>query len=102
MQAAQFPFQPRGGATSTVNIAVTTAEQRLPLPTIALEGCTVRLVNVGTQTIFISFVGTSAVATSMPMLPNTVESFTFPQGSVISVISTATGSTLYATFGDGQ
>jgi hypothetical protein len=102
MQAITSSFQPRGGAASTNNIAVTAAAQSMPLPIIAVEGVTVRLVNAGTQTVFIAFAGTATVATSMPMLANTIETFTFPQGAVISVIAAGTGSTLYATFGDGQ
>lgn len=102
MQAITSSFQPRGGAASTSNIAVTAAAQSMTIPTIGVEGVTVRLVNAGTQTVFIAFSGTATVATSMPMLANTIETFTFPQGAGISVISTTTGSTLYATFGDGQ
>jgi hypothetical protein len=97
-----FAFQPRGGAASTVSIAVTASAQAVGLPVLAAESCTVRLVNAGTQTVFIAFTGTAVAATSMPMLANTVEVFSMPNGSALSVIAAATGSTLYATVGDGQ
>lgn len=100
----QYPFQPITGAATTLNIAVTAANQAFTLPSPPANGCTVRLVNVGSQTVFWAYGGaTAAVATSTPILPNTVEAFSLPGGvTAIGVIAAATGSTLYATIGEGS
>jgi hypothetical protein len=104
-----FPFQPRASnqnpPAGTVNGAVTGSVTQL---TLGVENsaaeASVRLVNVGSQTIFWAY-GTEAgltVANGVPMLPNTVEVFMLPPNTqTISVIAAATGSTLYATVGDG-
>ena len=98
----QYSFQPRGGGTGTVSIAVTATAQAIGLPVIAQEGATVRMVNSGTQVVFVAFAGTATVEGSMPILANSVETFSLPTGSTLSVIAGATGSTLYATIGDGK
>lgn len=102
-----YPFQPRGAAAlsatqNTANIAVTAAAQQIPLPLVPAEGGTMRLVNSGNQVIFWLY-GNLAVTTAngVPMLPNTVETFSTPPGTQLSVIAAATGSTLYVTIGDG-
>ena len=102
-------FQPRGatGTTpnSTTNLAVTTAAQQLTLPSIPAEGATLRLVCAGTQTVFWSYGASSGLTVSngVPVLANTVETFFVPGGTTqISLIAAATGSTVYATVGDGQ
>ncbi|WP_257834541.1 hypothetical protein [Burkholderia glumae] len=102
-------FQPRGaqGTTpaATTNIAVTASVQQLALPSTTAESTTMRLTNSGTQTVFWSYGAASGLTVSngVPVLANTVEEFTVPGGvSQISVIASATGSTLYATLGDGQ
>ncbi|MGG2046765.1 hypothetical protein [Burkholderia gladioli] len=102
-------FQPRGaaGATpnSTTNLAVTTAVQQLTLPAVPAEGATLRLVCSGTQTVFWSYGVSSGLTVSngVPLLANTVEPFFVPGGATqISLIAAATGSTVYATIGDGQ
>jgi hypothetical protein len=91
---------------ATINVAVTASSQALgPLKVSSTSQA--RFVNSGTQVVFIDIVSaaasapTAAVATSMPMLPNTVEVFSVPQGAQIAVIAAAVGSTLYVTPGDG-
>ncbi len=97
-------FRPLGN-NKTVSLAVTAAEQKLTIPDVPFGTRSVRLVNLGTDTIFIEFVQlaqTAAVATSMPMLPKTVEVFTLANDvSRLSVIGTTTTSTLYVTYGEG-
>jgi precorrin-3B methylase len=97
-----YPFQPRGSAVGSVSLAVTASAQAMGLPVLAQEGGSVRLVNVGTQPVYIAFTGTATVANSMPILANTERTFSIPPGTTaISAIAGATGSTLYATVGDG-
>ena len=99
-----FPFAPGAGATNTSNIAVTTVNQTFTLtPSVGSDGGSIRLVNSGTQTVFIA-IGTvgSSMTTSMPMLANSVETFTMGGGLfTLSVIASAAGSTLYCTIGMG-
>jgi len=99
----QYPFQPSATAATTLNIAVTAANQTFTIPAPASNGGTIRLANVGSQVVFWAYgTVTSAVATSTPLLPNTAEVFTLPGGVTrLSVIAAATGSTLYATIGEG-
>ena len=97
-------FRPLG-TNKTVNLPVTAAAQFLAIPD-TLGTRAVRLVNLGADTVFIEFVQnaeTAALTTSMPMLPNTAEVFTLALDVVrLSVIGAAgTGSTLYATYGEG-
>lgn len=99
-------FRPLG-VNRTVNIAVTTASQTLPIPDTPFGTRSVRMVNFGSQVIFIDFlnsgtVGNASVTNSIPLLPNTVEVFTIGNdlGSIIT-IAAATGSTLYVTYGEG-
>ncbi|CAB4188172.1 hypothetical protein UFOVP1165_65, partial [uncultured Caudovirales phage] len=63
-------------------------------------------VNTGTQTIHWLYgnvaVTTTGAAMGVPMLANTVETFTVPAGiTQLSVIAAAVGSSLYVTVGDG-
>ena len=98
------PFQPAPTAASTTELAVTAANQTMTLsPNGGAQTRSVRLANIGTQTVFVALdTVTSSVTTSMPVLANSVEVFTLPGGiTTLSVIAAATGSTLYATIGDG-
>jgi hypothetical protein len=63
----------------------------------------IRLCNIGTQTVFVSFDGTTAtLTTSVPIPAGQTEVFTLPTGTLsISVIAGATGSILYTTVGEG-
>ena len=91
-------FSPRA---NTVNVAVTGTAQDLALPSIPGEGSTIRLSNVGTQTVFINFFTTATVSNAMPM--TNTSSIIVDKGALssISVIASTTGSTLYATVGIG-
>jgi hypothetical protein len=99
-------FAPRR-VNLTQNIAVTASSTTLAMIQITgTSDINYRLVNSGANVIFIEFGATgttpvAALATSMPMLPNTVESFTGPPGTVIAVIASAVGNTLYVTPGEG-
>jgi len=97
-----YPFQPRGGGYTT-NLAVTTASQALNLPiTMPQEGATLRLTNIGTQTVFVTFDGSAATtANGLPIPAGIAQDFTIGPGASIHAIAGATGSTLYATMGDG-
>lgn len=99
------PFRPVDeNFSATLNTAVTNVAASITL-VLGLGGKSVRILNSGTQTIFIRLVtaagGAATVANSMPMLPNTVETF-FAQNDclTISVIAAAAGSTMYVTVGD--
>jgi hypothetical protein len=93
----------------TVNLSVTTssaAVAKTALPTNS-GGATheLRVVNLGNVTVFVEFGNsgvTAAVATGMPVLPNTVESFQLNAAQTHIAAITASGtSTLYATTGLG-
>lgn len=97
-------FAPKLSA-STVSLAVTGSSQTLNTDT---EGRLIhfRLVNAGTQTIFLEFGSnmtspTASTSTSLPMLANTVEVFTLPPKCIVAAIAATTGSTLYVTPGEG-
>ena len=98
------PFQPAPTAASTTALDVTAEDQTMTLsPNGGTQTRSLRLANIGTQTVFVAL-GTvhSSVTTSMPVLANSVEVFTLPGGiTTLSVIAETTGSTLYATIGDG-
>lgn len=106
-----FPFLPRASnqnpPAGTSNGAVTAAVTQINLPATAPyeTETTARFVNAGSQTVFWCY-GTQAgltAANGVPVLANTVETFTIPAGiSTISVIAASTGSTLYITVGDGM
>jgi len=97
-------FQPAPTAASTTALAVTGSNQTLTLsPNGGAMTRSMRLANIGTQTVFVALgTVTSSVTTSMPILANSVEVFTLPASiTTLSVIAAGTGSTLYATIGDG-
>ena len=103
MASTGLPFQPRGGVSSTTNIAVTASSQQLTLPANGSDGGSLILTNIGTQTVFWCYgSATASVSTSMPLLAGTSQTVSLPGGvSQISVIAGSSGSTLYATVGDG-
>ena len=97
-------FHPLGN-NKTVNITTTAASQTLAVPD-TLGTRAVRVVNSGTDISFLEFTtatgAAAATTTSMPMLGNTVEVFTFPNDvTQIRVIGAAGGSVLYVTYGEG-
>ena len=100
-----FPFQPAAGSNTTViNVAATSTSTALTAM-VGSDGGTVRIVNSGTQPVFIVF-GTGAVpatTSSMPLLGNTVENFSITSATTsITTLAAATGSTLYVTVGIGS
>lgn len=105
----QYPFQPRGASgnppAAQASIAVTTAVQQLTLPQIPSEGGSMRIVVDGTANVAWSFgvVAGLTMNNGLPMLANTVESFSIPAGvTQLSVVGSATGSTIRVVVGDGQ
>jgi hypothetical protein len=99
------PFAPTGA--STVNIAVGAASTNVQVTAATSLGANLRLVNSGSQVVFVEFGTTNAiaatVAASMPILPNTVEVFNFGGPVVfVAAIASAAGSTLYITVGSGS
>ena len=100
----QQPFAPFAGVANTVNAAVTGTTAALALTASSSVSCSVRIANIGTQTIFIALgdsTVTAVVATSMPVLANTVEVFDKGAATHVAHIAGTTGSTLYATTGMG-
>lgn len=101
------PFVPKPpNGNNTVNVAVTSSNQSLALGANKGQGFqAVRIVNSGTQNIFLNFsqaAGTAAVATDLVMLAGSVEIFGLhPDISFINVIAAASGSTMYVTVGEG-
>jgi hypothetical protein len=100
------PFRPADeNFSATLNTPVTGVASSVTL-VLGIAGKTVRILNSGTQTIFVRMVsasgGAATVASSMPMLPNTVETF-FASTDVLSIsaIAAGAGSTMYVTVGDG-
>jgi hypothetical protein len=95
------PFQVKG---ATVNVAVTAASQALAITRPGVGTQSVRIANIGTQTIFIVFgisTATATVAAGMPMLANTAETFTIEnEVTTVAVIAGNTGSTMYVTTGE--
>lgn len=97
-----FPFVPQ----ATSSVAVTGTAQTLSLGTTTLPSTLsqVMLTNVGTQTVFYRTDGTTATTSNgMPVMANARVLISVPFGTTaLSVISSTTGSTLYATVGVGQ
>lgn len=68
--------------------------------------CALRVANIGTAVVFVEQVESAATAatitTSVPVLPNTVEVFTFPNDKIgLALIGSGVGSTVYVTPGEG-
>lgn len=89
----------------TVNLAVTTASQALAVNTAPVGNRSVRIANIGTQTVFLKF-GASGVTTTagagFPMLGNSVETFLIRADQThVAAIAGATGNTIYVTLGEG-
>jgi hypothetical protein len=100
-----YPFQPTGGAASTVNATVTTSSAQISLGNaVGADGGSMLLTNIGTQTVFIAYgTVTASITTSMPLLPNTATVISAPAGiTSLSVIASSVGSVLYITTGCGS
>jgi hypothetical protein len=95
------PFEVK---SNTANLAVTTASQTVALNRAGIGTQSIRVVNIGTQTVFISIGGsgvTASLTTSMPILANTVETLTIQnEDTTVAAIASATGSTIYVTTGE--
>lgn len=111
MQVAVRPFDLittalNAKAGGTVNVAVLATVVTVAITPAGIGTRSVRLFNSGTNVIFVNFGDTTVTATvanSMPMLPNSVETFYFHNDwTTIAVIAGATGNTLYATMGEGS
>jgi len=98
---AQYAFYP-SDTLNAVSIAATSAVQVLSINTKAIWG-SIRICVAGTQEIAWAYgsVGAS-ISKSVHMLPNTVEVFALPPNtSQISIVASATGSTVYLNTGNG-
>lgn len=103
MAASNQTFQP--GPTVTQNLAVTAGAASITLNNLNNRSTarTIRAANSGSNAVFVAFDTTATTTQGMILLPNTVESFTLPQGTTtISAIATSTGNTIYITTGDGM
>jgi hypothetical protein len=91
--------------SDAVNLAVTGSSQVLAVNSTAIGTRSVRVANIGSQTIFIKFgtANTTVSATSgTPMIPNSVETFLLRnEVTHIAAIAGSTGSTMYVTVGEG-
>lgn len=95
-------FEPTG---LTVNEAVTSGMETLSLAgRLSDRDGSVRIANIGTQTVFITLDGTNVTTSNgIPLIANTAESFAMPAGKTdIKHIAGASGSTLYVTPGRGS
>lgn len=111
MQVAIRPFDlitnfQNGGAGATVNLAVIATTATVAVSPTGAGSRTVRIFNSGTNVIFINFGPSTVIATltnSMPILPNSVETFYFHNDwTHVAAISGATGNTLYVTTGESS
>lgn len=101
---SQLYIRPFGPVGDTVNLAVTATTGSVALTRSGVGTQSIRVLNTGTQTVFIN-VGASAVtavlATSMPIFPGTVETFLLKNDQThVAAIAASTGSTLYITTGE--
>lgn len=95
-------FEPVGA--STQNEAVTTSAETISLSAKVSDfDGTVRLLVIGTQTVFVTLDGTAPTTSNgIPLRPDQPEAFSMPTGKLdIKHIAAATGSTLYVTPGRG-
>lgn len=106
MSLGMVYVRPFGQVGNTVNVAVTTAgSDRVAVTRSGIGTQSVRIVNVGAQTIFLNFgkdaTVTASATTGMPMLGGTVETFLLPNDIThIAAVAAATGSTMYVTTGE--
>jgi hypothetical protein len=95
-----WPFSTNG---ATTNIGVTATSQTLTNPTNVFQNGQLVLTCIGTVPCFVRFDGLAAtVSNAMPILANSQVVYTLASIPTITTISTGTGSTLYATGGNGQ
>ncbi len=96
-------FQPVG---DTVSLAVGTGTSNIAVTRNGMGLQAVRLFNDGNEKIYVRFgdsTVTAAVATGIPMLPNSIEVFSFQREQThIAAIAGAPGNTLRVTTGEGS
>lgn len=90
---------------ATQNIAVTATAQTVTL-NLSFGVFAVRFCNIGTQTVFVlpgeDTQVAATVSNAIPLQAGQTDIFTFSKGTTtFSVISSAIGSTLYTTVGEG-
>lgn len=98
-------IRPFGSVGNTVNLTVGTATANVAITRAGLGTQSIRLTNIGANVIFFTLgkdnTATASLTTSVPVLPNSVETFLLPNDmSYIAAISAATGNTLYVTTGE--
>jgi hypothetical protein len=101
MNAIGRTFQSTG---VTVNEAVTGSAETVSIAAaLGDRDGAVRIANIGTVTIFITLDGTTPTTSNgIPMIANTVECFSMPQGkTAVKHIASGAGSTIYVTPGRG-
>lgn len=87
---------------ATQNVAVTNTNQNITLNFTAGTRC-VRVVNVGTETVFINFNAAATTASGLPVPAGQTELFTVQNDITTIGVIAATGgaNTLYSTVGEG-
>lgn len=90
----------------TVSAVVTGTAAYLPFPKTPMGVRAIRVANIGTAVVFFELTetptATASVATSAPLLPNTVEVFTIANDEIgITFVGSGAGSTIYVTPGEG-
>lgn len=97
-------LRPFDANTATQNVAVTASNQSTAITATGQGTRSIRLANVGTQTVFVTITdaaATASVSTSIPVVANSVEVFLLrKENAYINVIAASTGSTLYWTVGE--
>ena len=95
------PFMPKG---NTVNLSVGVATGSIAVTRPGMGIQSIRIANNGSNVIFItigSSTVTAAIATSMPILPYSVETFMLGKDDThVAAISALAGNTLYITTGE--
>jgi hypothetical protein len=89
---------------ATQSEAVTSSAETITLATKVSDfDGSVRLLVIGTQTVFVTFDGTAPTTSNgVPLRPDQPEAFKMPTGKLdIKHIASASGSTLYVTPGKG-
>ncbi len=102
-QVSEQPFYP-GGNTQLMNVG-TASSASAALPS---GSTSVRLMNYGGGLVYTNFGAAASIPTSgasaagFPLLPNSSETFSVPNGTTVNAIAVASGSILYITPGEGS
>lgn len=99
MQQYIRPFQVQN--ESTQSLVVTDASQSITLPARNGNG-SIRILVSGTSKVYWNYDAAAAVATSTPMLGNTIETFFLPKDvtTIRFIADTASASTVWVTVGE--